>query len=149
MFAAHAVMLTQHPATATPANIILNGSFASNTVWTGAGSDGKTISGGTANFVSTDAFDGFTQPVVTVAGKYYQLTFTITNSVSAPAFQVFLSGGTLSDATLSGANGTQVMRIQANAGNDLFGFQLEATGTLSVGALSLIGPFTTATVNGS
>jgi hypothetical protein len=134
----------------TPANVITNGTFVGTTGWASSvGFDGKSISGGMAIFDATGTFDGFQQSSITfVAGKFYQLTWTIVDYVSGSVFpQIF--GGTATSGANRTANGTYVERILANTGSDGFVFQLSVAGTLNVENLSLIGPFNTSTVNGA
>jgi hypothetical protein len=150
MFAARAMMLTPPVVAAAPANVITNGTFVGTTGWASSvGFDGKSISGGMAIFDATGTFDGFQQtPITFVAGKFYQLTWTIVDYVSGTVFpQIF--GGTATSGANRTANGTYVERILANTGSDGFVFQLSVSGTLNVENLSLIGPFNTSTVNGS
>jgi hypothetical protein len=147
MFSAGRVFLT-HPAGVVIGNIIQNGTFASNTIWAGAGFSGKTISGGTANFVSSPTFNGFTQTIAPVGGKYYELTWTIL-SYSSGSVRPQTSGGAGSTGTIRSANGTYVERMLVGAGDNNFVFQLTVTGTLSVDNLTFIGPYNTSTVGGS
>lgn len=148
MFSATKAFLTGQAKSVTPANIILNGTFSSNTVWAGAGFSGKTISGGTANFVSSPTFDGFNQTIAPVIGKYYELTWTILAYSSGDVYPYF-SGGAGTNGTHRSANGTYVERLLTATGANNFGFQLDTTGTLSVDNITLIGPYNTSTVGGS
>lgn len=133
-----------------PANVILNGTFASNTIWTGAGFNGKTISGGKANFAATTAFDGFAQSGLTlVNGMYYELTYTI-SGYSAGTLRPYIGNTSAVSATDRTANGTYVQRLlNASGSNTVCGFQLAVAGTMSVDDLSLVGPYTTSTVGGA
>jgi hypothetical protein len=140
-----------------PADVILNGTFASSSNWSGAGSNGRTISGGTANFTaSTNASDGgFNQDVTgrMVANKYYELTWTILNRTAGDVTAFIFNGSSQTGGTFKAANGTYQERILAPSGAapTQFGFKATAGSptTLSVDNVSLIGPYDTATVGGA
>lgn len=133
---------------AGPSNVITNGGFADSTGWYGAGFSGKTISGGKANFVASPTFDGFAQAVPLTAGKYYELTWTISGRTSGTV-RPSLTAGTQRDGTGRSTNGTFTERLLANTGNTTFEFMLSTAGTLSVDDISLVGPYNTATVGGA
>lgn len=132
-----------------PSNIILNGTFTTNTVWSGTGFSGKTISGGKANFTASPTFDGFNQSIAPVAGKYYELTWTISGRTSGTV-RPQISGGAGTIGTDRSADGTYTERMLIATGANLFLFHLSAgPGTLSVDDLSLVGPYNTSTVGGA
>lgn len=143
-----AIANSRRRSAAAPANVILNGTFSSNTIWTGVGFSGKTISGGTANFVASPTFDGFGQAVTLTVGSYYELTWTISGR-TAGTVRPQISGGAGVLGTDRSTNGTFQERLLIPAGANNFLFQLSVTGTLSVDNLSLIGPYTTSTVGGA
>lgn len=138
------------PAPAGPvvANVITNGGFADDTGWNGFWYSGKTAAGGKAVFTASPAYDDINQPVTLVAGKYYELTWTISDYASGTVFALF-SGGTNRNGTNRSANGTYVERLLVNSGNNTFRFMLETGGTLSVDDISVVGPYDTATVGGA
>lgn len=135
--------------TAAPAaaNVITNGGFVDETGWAGFWYSGKSATG-KAYFTDSPAFDGVEQGVTLVAGKYYELTWTIGDYASGNVYP-FLAGGTQRVGTVRAANGTYTERLLVNTGNTVFGFQMETGGTLSVDNVSLVGPYNTATVGGA
>lgn len=140
-----------------PADVIVNGTFASSSNWNGAGSNGRTISGGTANFTnSTNVSDGgFNQNVTgkMVASKYYELTWTILNRTAGDVTAFIYNGSGQTNGTFKAANGTYQERILAPSGAapTQFGFLATAGSptTLSVDNVSLVGPYDTSTVGGA
>lgn len=132
------------PASPSPVNILLNGDFAGGTAnWTGFGFSGKSVTGGKAVFAATGAFDGINQTIAPTAGKYYDVTYTI-SGYSAGTFYAYFSGGTGHNGTTRSANGTYVERIQATSGNNNFGLQANAgPATLSIDDVSVVGPYDT------
>jgi len=128
-------------------NVVVNGGFDSSDSWHGAGWSGKTISDGKANFTASPAYDGFDQPVTLVEGKYYELTYTISNYASGTVYGSFTGGATNLGLSRSG-NGTYTERLLAGTGNNRLNLMLNVAGTLSIDDVSLIGPYNTATVGG-
>lgn len=131
-----------------PGNLIVNGTFADTTGWTGFGYSGKSVSGGKANFVNSIPYDGFAQDVAFVAGKYYELTYTVSGYVSGNVYVSFI-GGTQVNTTFRTANGTYTQRVLAATGNTGINFRMETSGTLSIDDVILTGPYTTATIGGA
>ena len=129
-------------------NVIVNGQFVDDSNWNGSWYSGKTISGGEANFTNSPAYDDFNQDVSLTSGKYYELTWTISNWSSGNVFPL-LTGGTNRNGLIRSANGTYSERLLVNAGNNRFAFMMETGGTLSVTNISLSGPYNTSTVGGS
>lgn len=136
------------PAGATASNVIVNGGFNDDSSWSGFWYSGKAVTAGKAVFTSSPAYDPITQNVTLVAGKYYELTWTISSRTSGSAYPSF-GGGTGRTGTSRAANGTYTERILANTGNNTFNIALDVTGSLSVDDVSLVGPYNTATVGGA
>jgi hypothetical protein len=135
-----------------PANVITNGTFDSDTGWSGVDSNGKTISGGKANFAATTDFDPIFQSVTVVTGKYYELTLTMSNYSAGRAYPQLWSAGFANSVigTPRSANGTYTERILINTGNNTFSFQTDTgPSTFSLDNVTFIGPYTTATVGGA
>lgn len=140
-----------------PTNVIINGTFASGSNWSGAGSNGRTISGGTANFTnSTNASDGgFNQNVtgLMTASKYYELTWTISGRTAGDVTPFIYNGSGQTNGSFRAANGTYTERLLAPSGANptQFGFIATAAGTttLSVDNITLVGPYDTSTVGGA
>lgn len=131
------------------ANAIVNGDFsAGDANWSGFWYSGKAPTGGKAVFTAAPAYDGIRQNVTIVAGKYYELTWTISSYTSGNIYP-FLEGGTARSGTFRASNGTFTERLLVNTGNNVFGFHMETGGTLSVDDISLVGPYDTATVGGA
>lgn len=139
------IALRETSLTATP-NVIVNGAFSTDAAWVGFGYSGKTISGGKANFAASPAYDGFIQSGVPfTAGKYYEVTFTVSGRTSGNVYP-FLTGGTQRNGTIRSADGTYTERLLVNSGNNAFNFQMETGGTLSVDDITVTGPFNSPTV---
>lgn len=99
--------------------LVLNGDFASDTVWTkGAG---FSIAGGRASRIVDASTSMLSQPVAFVAGRSYRVVFTVLNFVSGQFLPRFV-GGTTRSGTLRTANGTYTETLLANAGNITFQF---------------------------
>lgn len=133
------------PASATPTNILLNGDFSGGTTnWSGFGFSGKAVTGGKAVMTANPAFDGITQNSVPfVAGKYYDVTFTI-SGYSAGTYYPYFLGGTGRNGTGRSANGTFTERLLANTGNNIYGMQgSSGNSTLSIDDISVVGPYDT------
>lgn len=136
--------------TIAPANVITNGTFTTSTGWDASiGYSGKTISGGKANMSSTPAYDGFNIAITVTAGKYYELTWTVSGYSTGNA-SPYMSGGTARNGVSRTANGTYTERLLANTGNNNFGwYSADVIGTYSVDNITLIGPYDTSTVGGA
>lgn len=140
-----------------PSDVIINGTFASSSNWNGAGSNGRTISGGTANFAaSTNVSDGgFNQDVTgrMVASKYYELTWTISSRTAGDATPFIYNGSGQTNGAFRAADGTYTERLLAPSGAapTQFGFKATAASptTLKVDNVSLIGPYDTSTIGGA
>lgn len=132
-------------------NLITNGGFVDDVGWNEFWYSGKTVSGGKANFTASPAFDGFNQAVPLTAGKYYELTYTVSGRV-APAVvygRLRSASAAITNGTNRSANGTYTERLLAQAGATMLEFLLETGGTLSIDDVSLVGPYDTATVGGA
>lgn len=131
-----------------PANVITNGGFADDANWSGFWYSGKTAAGGKAVFTASPAFDGIWQAATLTAGKYYELTWTISGYSSGSIYPRF-TGGTTRNGTPRATNGTFTERMLANTGNNTFEFLMDVGGTVSVDDISIVGPYDTATVGGA
>lgn len=135
------------------ANIILNGTFDSDANWNEFGYDGKSVAGGKAVFTSNGAYDGINQgPLTLVAGKYYELTFTISSYSSGNwyGYTYNSAGGGTTSGTQRSANGTYTERLLIASGANTLGMQsADVTATMQLDNVTLIGPYNTATVGGS
>lgn len=97
--------------------LILNGGFDSDTVWTkGAG---FTIALGRASRVPDASSSGLSQPIAFVAGRSYRVVFTVSN-YAAGLFAAQFTGGTTRNGTSRTANGTYTETLLANTGNISF-----------------------------
>jgi hypothetical protein len=136
-------------AAAGPANLIANGDFSNGDVgWSGFYYSGKAPTGGKAVFTASPAYDGIEQTVTLVAGKYYELRYTVSARTSGTTFPRLL-GGSNRNGVIRSTAGTFTERLLANAGNNAFNLALETGGSLSVDDISLVGPYDTATVGGA
>lgn len=103
---------------ATRTNLLSNGDFASDTVWTkGAG---WTIAAGKATHVGPTA-SSLSQSQSPVTGDFYRLQFTVSGR-TVNSVQPRFAGGTTATGVSRSANGTFSDRIQAATGNTLFAF---------------------------
>lgn len=139
-------------ATVTPANLILNGTFTGNddTGWSNLYFSGKTVSGNQLVFVSTDAYDPAVYNCTLVAGKYYEVTYTVSGYISGNVNPQLAGSGTDRFGTTRTANGTYTERLLANTSNNAFWIgTIDVPGTFNIDNVSLWGPYNTATVGGS
>lgn len=114
--------------------LVLNGDFASDTVWTkGAG---WSIASGRAIRIADASTSGLSQPVAFVSGRSYQLTFTVLNFVSGQFLPRF-TGGTTRSGTLRTANGTYTETLLANAGNVTLQFFASAATVADIDDVSI------------
>lgn len=125
-------------------DLITNGDFDTEDNWTGLWYSGKSYDYGAQRIVfdATPAYDGIAQTLATapVAGKEYQLTYTITRT--AGSILPRLSGGTNRNGAERSASGTYTERLLANTGNTTFEFLPMDNGfTGTIDNVSLIGPF--------
>lgn len=97
-------------------NLISNGGFDSDTVWT-KGSGAWTISGGAAHH--NNLAGNLSQSVSFVAGQTYRVIFTVSNYAGAFARARF-SGGSDVDGTNRSSNGTFQQDLTAVSGNNTF-----------------------------
>lgn len=136
-------------AVAAPANVIVNGDFAAaDANWNGFWYSGKAVTGGTAVFTASPTYDDINQAITITAGKYYELTWTISARTSGTVFPQ-LTGGSALSGTIRSANGTFKERLLVPVGTNTFRFMMETSGTLSVDDISLVGPYDTSTVGGT
>ena len=105
------------PATVYGSDVVVNGEFATDTVWTkGAG---WTISGGAAMYDGTGGTSPITQNIGLVAGKTYEVTFdVISNTGTGQNTVYFGSTGIVSNAHLGAGSYTFIG--QASAGSLLY-----------------------------
>jgi hypothetical protein len=113
---------------------IVNGSFDSDTNWSGIGSNGFSISGGKLNLSDSPYAKNASQGNVTVVGKTYKVTFQISDYVKG-SVRIFLGGAvTLAQSS----NGVFTSYVTASA-NTAVGIQTLAGGgtTLSIDNVSV------------
>lgn len=91
-------------------------------------------------FAATPAANGITQPLSLPAGKYYEVTFTV-SGYSAGNVYPFFSGGTTRTGTARTANGTYTERLLVNSGNTTFGLESSSTASLSIDDITVTGPY--------
>jgi hypothetical protein len=130
------VIPNQNPAAATlGGELVTNGDFATDTVWTKG--DGWTITGGLA-VRSPAAFGSeLTQPISLVAGRLYRVEYTI-SAHSAQSVRLQFNGGTTVLGTLRAANGTYVEYLTAVSGNNTLSFACgAAAASLSIDNVSV------------
>jgi hypothetical protein len=101
----------------TGADLVSNGTFASDTVW--AKGAGWTISGGVG--VATASSAGISQTVALVAGRLYRLTYTVAGYSAGTLTPRFTGGATVSAPAVS-ANGTYTVYIRAETSNVTLSF---------------------------
>lgn len=132
------------------ANLVTNGDFsAADAGWGGFWYSGKAPSNGKAVFTASPPYDGISQNVTVTTGKYYEVSFTV-SGYSAGSVAPLLSGTSYVVGTERLSNGTFTERLLAAAGTTQFSIQPRDSGaTLSIDNVSLIGPYTTATVGGA
>jgi len=111
--------------------LLTNGRFTGDSTWTkGTGwtitAPAATKTAGTASVLS--------QSVSVVAGRCYQLSYTITRT--AGALTPRLTGGTTVSATARSAGGTYTEIIQANTGNVALEFSADASFAGSVSSVT-------------
>lgn len=110
-------------------DLVVNGGFGTDTVWTKG--TGWTIAAGVASFAATGSASNLSQDIGLVAGKVYQITFTVTVSAGGIAVYAGLAGGNQP----AFATGTYTARLRA-AGTALIYVQANATFTGSVDDIS-------------
>lgn len=93
--------------------LVTNGDFASDTVWTKEA--GWTISGGVASQAGDASARGISEPITLVAGRAYAVTYTVTRTAGS-VYPMFTGGSTVWGVTRS-ASGTYTDTIVASAGN--------------------------------
>ncbi|HWA51560.1 MAG TPA: DUF2341 domain-containing protein [Patescibacteria group bacterium] len=111
-------------ATSTGRNLVLNGTFDSSSSWNFNGT-GWTISGGMGVATNAQTTDLTYQNVPLVAGRSYQITYTISGYTSGSVRVLAGNGGF---GTMRSANGTYTENIIA-AGALYVGFQIPVNGT--------------------
>jgi len=130
------VVPNQNPAAASlGSELVTNGDFATDTVWTKGG--GWTITGGLA--VRSPAGSGsiLSQPIALVAGRLYRVEYTV-SAYSAASVQVQFSGGSDVNGATRSANGTYVEYLTAVGGNNTLGFVCgAAAASLSIDNVSV------------
>lgn len=114
------------------AELLSNGNFAADATWTKGG--GWLIGSGSANITGNSGT--LSQPVVVVAGRQYEVTFTIT-SFAAGAVTPRLTGGTSVNGTTRTAAGTYTQILTAVTGNTTFAIIASGGSTLSIDNVSL------------
>lgn len=138
------------------ADVITDGSFTlADAHWAGGWYSGKSFSGGKARMDSTPQYDGINQNgLPLVAGKYYELTWTISEYVTGGIIPVIVGPGGQAAQRVGvqrSSNGTFRERLLMNPGGneDFYLMPETAPATLAIDDVSLVGPYNTATVGGS
>jgi hypothetical protein len=122
------LMLDKSQGLVLGSDVVVNGDFATDTNWTkGAG---WTISGGSANLIA-GGYPIISQNFSYTIGTWYQVTFTVTNRVSAVV--QFLTSPGRQKGPQTSANGTYTFLFLASAGDTYIGIQ-DQTG---LGSLSI------------
>ena len=114
--------------------LVTNGDFATDSNWSGTGSNGISISDGKLNFNNTPYTRNSAQSNVTTVGKTYKVVFTVSDYVKG-SVRIFLGGSATSTAS---ANGTYAFYLTASS-NTTIGVQvMDGSGTtLSVDNVSV------------
>ena len=114
--------------------LVTNGDFATDSDWSGTGSNGYSISSGKLNLSDTPYATNVTQANVTTIGKIYKVTFEISNYVKG-SVRIFLGGGVTSSVN---SDGTYTFYVTASA-NTSAGIQaISGSGTtLSIDNVSV------------
>lgn len=117
-------------------NMIQNGDFATDTIWSKQA--GWTISGGAANISGQVATRNLNQVVSgLVQGGQYEVVFTVLNYVTGGVTPAFAGSG-VDAGTLRTANGTYTQTITiTNASPSVFRFTAEISSSLSVDTVSV------------
>lgn len=115
------------------ADLVTNGTFASDTGWTKG--TGWTIASGVASH-ATGTQAELTQAVSLVAGAVYELIYTVSGRTAGSVTPRF-TGGTTVASTARSANGTFTDTITAATGNTTLSFLASSTGVLSIDNVSL------------
>ena len=115
-------------------DLVVNGNFATDTNWSGVGSNGFSISGGKLNLSDVAYAKTVAQDNVTVVGKTYKVTFLISDYVEG-SVRIFLGG---SVTPTQSSNGVFTSYVVASA-NTAVGIQtLDGGGTtLSIDNVSV------------
>lgn len=133
----------------TGTNLLTNGSFASYDVgWTGI-YGGRSAATQKLVFTNSATYDPVLQYVSLTAGKYYEITYTISGYSAGDFFAQLSGGGTAVAGTHRTANGTYTERLLANTGNTDVEFLCAVAATLTVDDITMTGPYNTSTVGGS
>ena len=114
--------------------LVTNGDFATDSNWSGTGSNGISISDGKLNFNNSPYTANSAQSNVTTVGKTYKIVFTVSDYVKG-SVRIFLGGSATSTAS---ANGTYTFYLTASS-NTTIGVQVLDGGgtTLSVDNVSV------------
>lgn len=110
-------------------DLIENGTFASDTLWTKG--TGWTIAGGLGVATASGNGQGLFQNETMVAGAFYLVTFTL-GGFSAGGVRPFIAGGATVLGTTRSANGTYSEVLTAGATPTAIGLQAVGTTTLNI-----------------
>ena len=111
----------------TAPNLIINGDFATDTVWTKGG--GWTIGSGAASIVGNSGT--LSQAYAFVVGAQYEITFTVT-AYTAGAVTPRFTGGSIVNGTTRSSAGTFTQALTAATGNTTLGLLASGGSTMSV-----------------
>jgi len=110
--------------------LVTNGDFATDSNWSGTGSNGISISDGKLNFNNTPYTANSAQSNVTTVGKTYKVVFTVSDYVKG-SVRIFLGGSATSTASA----------------NDTYAFYLTASSNTTIGVQVMGGSGTTLSVD--
>ena len=113
---------------------VTNGNFATDSDWSGTGSNGYSISSGKLNLSDTPYATNVTQGNVTTVDKIYKVTFEVSNYVKG-SVRIFLGGSVTSTVNSDGAY-TFYVTASANTSAGIQAFSGSGT-TLSIDNVSV------------
>ncbi|MEM9221674.1 MAG: sialate O-acetylesterase [Pseudomonadota bacterium] len=116
------------------ANLVRDGGMDDPAQWVLG--DGATVAGGVGRTISNKAYWRQTG-VPLVAGKTYNVTWTVSNYTTGTTTPFFLGGSNVNGSNTPGA-GTHTQQLVAGAGNDRFQLNAGGGSTLSVDDISII-----------
>ena len=125
---------TRHRGGAIGSDVVTNGGFATDTVWTKGG--GWTIAAGVASRTATGSQSDLEQSVLLIVGATYRVTYTLTRS--AGGITPRLEGGTNVPGTLRTTSATFTDDLVAVAGNNVLSFNANAAFAGSIDNVSLV-----------
>jgi hypothetical protein len=119
------------------ADIAVNGTFATDTVWGKSGAS-VTISAGKAHFTASPTNEYLVETIAPTVGTTYKIVYTV-SGYSAGGVTLTLTGGTTVSGTLRSANGTYTEYLTAATGNIGLAFIVTGTTTLDIDDVTMQG----------